>query len=97
MIPTDEVLALCYSLSRAEQCRLIDALVVSMGGTAPVPAFEDTSEDAEDWAALQTSQTKAAYLYAIMRSLPSEGRKNALDWLSIRVNGGGNGNGPGSG
>ena len=80
--PYELSLAFFRHLGRADQCRLIDAMLYEMGGTAPIAQTEDTRTDAVWWLQSVPDEVKRVYLIELWCELSPERQAAALKWFA---------------
>lgn len=79
--PFEPCLALWHQMSRADQCRMIDEAMVSLGHSAPIPELESIREAADDWAALMPGEHRKIYFAAIYATLTEADREGARKFM----------------
>lgn len=83
--PFEPALSLWRLLGNGDRCRFIDRCLLEMGEQAPIAAFEDIRSEADNWAAILDSRTKAIFMLAIFESLRDDDKAKTVEWLGKKM------------
>lgn len=80
--PYELAIAFWRHLGRADQCRIIDAMLCELGGCAPIAQTEDIRGDAVWWMQSVPDEVKRVYLVELWGELPPARQSGFLTWAA---------------
>lgn len=78
---------LCYidSVSKSDQARIADAVLVRVGPVAPIPVFADVREDALWWSQTTDLQTQIIFMAEMWGLWPRQKQLDCIEWMQANV------------
>ena len=85
--PSVFILDQFQALGPSDRCRILDMLHQVVGPCAPIPAFEDMTAEARDWAALCDQKALTIYFDAIWQAFDESRKEAARGYLCVERKG----------